>query len=200
VGVTSHQPLVVAAAQAAGPCPPGEEPAWQARVRALAVDLFVLGDVVARDLQRLGAATKFPATLLAITVEETSTRGVLQLRNVSGELEVIRTDRGDSDAGAAMIGRAQTLVGRRVLVYKEMEALASNPKHKARVAVHLMDLGPETDTIGEDEAKGHVLQSADGDKDVALHAWQEAELPERGPVPAEQLGQALVRLPGVRRP
>lgn len=197
--VTSHQPLVVAAAQAAGPCPPGEEPQWQARVRALAVDLFVLGDVVARDLQRLGAATKFPATLLAVTVEDTSTRGVLQLRNVSGELEVIRTDRGDSDAGAAMIARAQNLVGRRVLVYKEMEALASNPKHKARVAVHLMDLGPETDTIGEDEAKGHVLAAA-GDKDTALHAWQEAELPERGPVTAQQLGQALVRVPGTQRP
>ncbi|WP_406364794.1 hypothetical protein [Streptomyces sp. NBC_01546] len=68
------------------------------------------------------------------------------LRNVSGELEpAIRTDRGDTDAGAAMITRAQTLMGRRVLVYKEMEALASNPMHKARVGVHLMDLGPETE-------------------------------------------------------
>ncbi|MFH8294936.1 hypothetical protein [Streptomyces sp. NPDC018059] len=198
--MTSHQPLVVAAAQAAGPCPPGEEPQWQARVRALAVDLFVLGDVVARDLQRLASATTFPATLLAVTVEDTSTRGILRLRNVSGELEVIRTDRGDSDAGAAMIARAQTLVGRRVLVYKDMEPLASNPKHKVRVAVHLMDLGAETDTIGEDEAKKHVLAAAEGDKDVALHAWQEAALPERGPVTADQLGQALVRLPSTQRP
>lgn len=191
--MSSHQSLVVAAAQAAGPCPAGEEPAWQARVRALAVDLFVLGDVVARDIQRLAAATRFPATLLGVAVEESSTRGVLLLRNVSGELEpAIRTDRGDTDAGAAMIARAQGLVGRRVLVYKEMEALASNPMHKARVVVHLMDLGPETESIGEDEAKGHVLQAADGDKDLALRAWQQASLPERGPVTAAQLGGALV--------
>ncbi|MFC9295783.1 hypothetical protein ACFTWH_10755 [Streptomyces sp. NPDC057011] len=190
--MSSHQTLVVAAAQAAGSCPVGEESAWQARVRGLAVDLFVLGDVVARDIQRLAAATRFPATLLGVTVEASSTRGVLLLRNVSGELEpAIRTDRGDTDAGAAMIARAQGLVGRRVLVYKEMEALASNPMHKARVVVHLMDLGPETEVIGEDEAKGHVLQAADGNRDLALRAWQEAALPERGPVTAAQLGGAL---------
>ncbi|MFD7262667.1 hypothetical protein [Streptomyces sp. NPDC059874] len=198
--MSSHQSLVVAAAQAAGPCAVGEESAWQARVRALAVDLFVLGDVVARDIQRLGAATRFPATLLGVTVEESSTRGVLLLRNVSGELEpAIRTDRGDTDAGAAMIARAQALVGRRVLVYKEMEALASNPMHKARVVVHLMDLGPETDSIGEDEAKGHVLQAADGDKDLALRAWQQASLPDRGPVTAAQLGGALACVQAVAR-
>ncbi|MGP3691239.1 hypothetical protein ACTVZO_42380 [Streptomyces sp. IBSNAI002] len=193
--MSSHQSLVLAAAQAAGPCPVGEESAWQTRVRALSVDLFVLGDVVARDVQRLSAATRFPATLLAVTVEESSTRGVLLLRNVSGELEpAIRTDRGDTDAGAAMIARAQALVGRRVLVYKEMEALASNPMHKARVVVHLMDLGPETDAIGEDEAKGYVLQAADGDKELALRTWQLASLPERGPVTAVQLESALAAL------
>ncbi|MCX4775295.1 hypothetical protein [Streptomyces sp. NBC_01264] len=52
--------LVLAAAQAAGPCPVGQESAWLARVRALSVDLFVLSDVVARDVQRLSAATRFP--------------------------------------------------------------------------------------------------------------------------------------------
>lgn len=64
--MSSHQSLVVAAAQTAGPCAVGEESAWQARVRG-------------------------PA---------------------------IRTDRGDTDAGAAMIARVQALVGRRVLIYK----------------------------------------------------------------------------------
>ncbi|MBT2478188.1 hypothetical protein [Streptomyces sp. ISL-94] len=193
--MSSHQPLVIAAAQAAGPCVAGEESAWQTRVRALAVDLFVLGDVVARDIQRLGAATRFPATLLGVVTEDSSKRGVLLLRNVSGELEpAIRTDRGDTDAGAAMITRAQSLVGRRVLVYKEMEALASNPMHKARVVVHLMDLGLETESIGEDEAKGHVLQAAAGDRDLALRAWQQASLPDRGPVTAAQLGGVLACL------
>jgi hypothetical protein len=124
--------------QATGPCPPGEEPQGQARVRVLAVDLFVPGDVIARDLERLAAATKFPAALLGVTIEDTSTRGILRLRNVSGDLEVIRPDRGAADAGAAMIARAPALVGRRVLVYKDMEGLASNPLHKVRDAVHVM--------------------------------------------------------------
>ncbi|GHH85412.1 hypothetical protein GCM10017771_18170 [Streptomyces capitiformicae] len=185
-------PLTVA--QATGPCPPGEEPQWQARVRVLAVDLFVPGDVVARDLERLAAATKFPAALLGVTIEDTSTRGILRPRNVSGDLEVIRTDRGDADAGAAKIARARALVGRRVLVHKDMEGLASNPMHKVRGAVRLMDLGPELEAIGEDEAKNHVL-AADGDKDAALHVWNGAGLPERGPVSAEQLGRALAAVP-----
>lgn len=161
---------------------------------------FVLGDVVGRDIQRLAQATRFPATLLAVSVEESSTRGVLLLRNVSGEIEPIRTDRGDSESGAAMIERARQLAGRRVLIYKEMEPLASNPKNKARVVAHLMDLGPETESIGEDEAKGHPLQAADGDKEASLAAWHEAGLPERGPVSPGQLGRVLVLLPGARRP
>ncbi|MFI9310993.1 hypothetical protein [Streptomyces triculaminicus] len=78
-------------------------------------------------------------------------------------------------------------------------SLASNPKHKARVVAHLMDLGPETESVGEGEAKDYVLQAADGDKEAALAAWQEAGLPERGPVSAGQLGRTLVLLPDARR-
>ncbi|WP_405774898.1 hypothetical protein [Streptomyces sp. NBC_01538] len=94
-----------------------------------------------------------------------------------------------------MIARARALVGRRVLVYKDMEGLASNPMHKVRGAVHLMDLGPELEAIGEDEAKNHALAAANGDKDAALPAWNGAGLPERGPVSAEQLGRALAAVP-----
>jgi hypothetical protein len=204
--VIGDQPASIGAlpptvAQATGPCPPGEEPQWQARVRVLAVDLyvlgdiFVLGDVVARDLERLAAATKFPAAVLGVTIEDTSTRGILRLRNVSGDLAVIRTDRGDTDVGAAVIACARALVGRRALVHKDMEGLASNPMHKVRGAVHLMDLGPEPEAIGEDEAKKHVPAAANGDKDAALHAWNGAGLPERSPVSAEQLGRALAPVP-----
>ena len=146
-----------------------------------------------RRVERLAAATKFPAALLGVTIEDTSTRGILRLRNVSGDLEVIRTDRGDADA--AVIAHARALVGRRVLVCKDMEGLASHPMHKVRGAVHLMDLGPELEAIGEDKAKNHVLAAANGDKDAALHAWNGAGLPERGPVSAEQLGRALAAMP-----
>ncbi|MEU9235145.1 hypothetical protein [Streptomyces subrutilus] len=46
--------------------------------------------------------------------------------------------------------------------------------HKARVVVHLMDLGPETEALGEGEAKGYVLQAAAGEKELALRDWQQA--------------------------
>ncbi|MEU3407659.1 hypothetical protein ABZ766_27445 [Streptomyces sp. NPDC006670] len=47
----------------------------------------MLGDTVGQDIARLDAAKQFTATLLDVRVEATSTRGVLVLRNSSGELE-----------------------------------------------------------------------------------------------------------------
>ncbi|MFF3863233.1 hypothetical protein [Streptomyces sp. NPDC002209] len=75
------------------------------------MSLYVLGDTVGQDIARLDAAKQFTATLLDVRTEASSTRGVLVLRNTSGELEQpIRTDRGDSEAGRAMIERARALM------------------------------------------------------------------------------------------
>ncbi|MFE2307128.1 hypothetical protein [Streptomyces sp. NPDC059411] len=87
------------------------------RVRERAIGLYVLGDTVGQDIARLDSAKQFTATLLDVKVEPSSTRGVLVLRNTSGELEQPnRTDRGDSEAGRTMIGRARALIGHRVRV------------------------------------------------------------------------------------
>ncbi|MFD8414673.1 hypothetical protein ACFV2Q_23435 [Streptomyces sp. NPDC059650] len=76
-----------------------------------------------------GFAKQFTATLLDVPAEASSTRGVLVLRNASGELEQpIRTDRGDPEAGRAVIERARALIGPRVRVYRLNERMASNPK------------------------------------------------------------------------
>lgn len=185
----------MAAAQAAGPCPTGEETQWFDRVRELARDLYVLGDTVGQEVQRLERSQKFTATLLAVQVEQRSTRGVLTLRNTSGELEQpIRTDRGDGEAGRAMLDRARGLVGHRVRVYRQNEQMTSNAKYQVRVAVHLADLGEDTDPIPEASAKQHLVQAADGDTDAAQEAWNAAGLPESGSVTARQLVQALAFL------
>ncbi|MER5728958.1 hypothetical protein ABT084_11600 [Streptomyces sp. NPDC002138] len=136
------------------------------------------------------------ATLLAVRVEASSTRGVLVLRNTSGELEQpIRTDRGDSEAGRAMLERARALVGHRVRVYRLNERMASNPKLEVRIVVHLAGFGPDTDPVHEHSAKQDVLAAAEGDTSVAQLAWSEAGLPESGAVSVTQLADALNRLP-----
>ncbi|MFI8093799.1 hypothetical protein ACIF9R_36775 [Streptomyces sp. NPDC086080] len=192
--------LTLAAARAVGPCPPGAEADWTEQVRARAVHLYTLADTVGQDLRRLDSAKQFTATLLSVRVEATSTRGVLVLRNTSGELERLRTDRGDSEAGRAMIERARGLVGHRLRVYRLNEQMASNAKLQVRTVVHLADCGPDTDPIHENSAKENVLTAAEGDRDAAGRAWREAGLPAGGSVSAIQLGAALARLPDAEAP
>ncbi|WP_435245143.1 hypothetical protein [Streptomyces tendae] len=192
--------LTLAAARAVGPCPPGEEAAWTEQVRARAVSLYTLADTVGQDLARLDAAKQFTATLLTVRVETTSTRGVLVLRNTSGELEQLRTDRGDSDAGRAMIERARALVGHRLRVYRINEQMAGNNARQVRTAVHLTDHGADTDPIHGNAAKDNLLAAAEGDKEAARRAWQDAGLPDAGSVSVRQLAEALSHLPDADTP
>jgi hypothetical protein len=59
----SHYSLVVAAAQAAGPCPAGEEAAWGRRVHGLTVDLHLIAQQARQDIERLESARTFIAFL-----------------------------------------------------------------------------------------------------------------------------------------
>jgi hypothetical protein len=187
--------LTLAATRAVGSCPPGEEAAWTEQVRARAVHLYTLADTVGQDLQRLDAAKQFTATLLSVRVEDTSTRGLLVVRNTSGELEHLRTDRGDTEAGRAMIERARALVGHRLRVYRVNEQMAGNAKMQVRTVVHLTDYGPDTDPVHEHSAKENVLAAAEGDTDAARRAWVAAGLPESGSVSVTQLAAALAEVP-----
>ena len=59
----SHYSLVIAAAQAAGPCPVGEEAAWGRRVHGLTVDLYLIAQQARQDIERLESARTFIAFL-----------------------------------------------------------------------------------------------------------------------------------------
>ena len=185
----SHYSLVIAAAQAAGPCPPGGEAAWGRRVHGLTVDLHLIAQQARQDIERLESARTFIAFLEKIEIEESSRRGLLTLRLPSGESEPIRTEQKDTDRGQALIERARSLEGRWVLIYRYNERKTGQRNQSVRMLAHLMDLGVDG-AVPNTTAKKMVLQEAGGDVSRAQQAWTARGLPEAGPVGIDQLEQA----------
>jgi hypothetical protein len=185
----SHYSLVIAAAQAAGPCPPGEEAAWGRRVHGLTVDLHLIAQQARQDIERLESARTFVAFLEKVEIEESSRRGLLTLRLPSGESEPIRTEQKDTDRGRALIERARSLEGRWVLVYRYNERKAGQRNQSVRMLAHLMDLGADG-AVPSTTAKKIVLQEAGGDVARAQEAWTAVGLPGSGPVSADLLERA----------
>jgi hypothetical protein len=174
----SHYSLVIAAAHAAGPCPPGEEAAWGRRVHGLTVDLHLIAQQAKQDIERLESARTFIAFLEKVEIEESSRRGLLTLRLPSGESEPIRTEQKDTDRGQAMIQRARSLEGRWVLVYRYNERKTGQRNQSVRMVAHLMDLGADG-AVPSTAAKKMVLEEAGGDVARAQQAWTVAGSGER---------------------
>jgi hypothetical protein len=185
----AHYRLVAVAAQAVGPCPPGDEAAWGRRVHSLTVDLHLIAQQARQDIERLEAARTFIAFLEKVEIEESSRRGLVTLRLPSGESEPIRTEHADTDRGRALIERARSLAGRWVLVYRYNERKAGQRSQSVRMLAHLMDLGSDG-AVPSTTAKNMVLQDAGGDVARAQEAWAAAGLPGAGPVSVTQLEQA----------
>jgi hypothetical protein len=186
---SSHYSLVIAAAQAAGPCPPGEEAAWGRRVHGLTVDLHLIAQQARQDIERLESARTFIAFLEKVEIEESSRRGLLTLRLPSGESEPIRTEQKDTDRGRALIERACSLEGRWVLVYRYNERMTGQRKQSVRMLAHLMDLGVDG-AVPSTTAKKMVLEDAGGDVARAQEAWTAAGLSATGSVSVEELEKA----------
>jgi hypothetical protein len=185
----SHYSLVVAAAQAAGPCPAGEEAAWGRRVHGLTVDLHLIAQQAKQDIERLESARTFVAFLEKVEIEESSRRGLVTLRLPSGESEPIRTEHADTDRGRALVERARSLTGRWVLVYRYNERMTGDRKLSVRMLAHLLDLGGDG-AVPNATAKKMVLHEAGGDVARAQEAWTAAGLPGSGSVSVDQLEQA----------
>jgi hypothetical protein len=185
----SHYSLVIAAAQAAGPCPRGDEAAWGRRVLGLTVDLHLIAQQARQDIERLESARTFIAFLEKVEIEESSRRGLLTLRLPSGESEPIRTEQKDTDRGQALIERARSLEGRWVLIYRYNERKTGQRNQSVRMLAHLMDLGVDG-AVPNTTAKKMVLQEAGGDVSRAQQVWTARGLPEAGPVGIDQLEQA----------
>lgn len=186
---TSDYSIVIAAAQAAGPCPAGGETAWGRRVHGLTVDLYLIAQQARQDIERLESARTFVAFLEKVEIEESSRRGLVTLRLPSGESEPIRTEHADTDRGRALIERARSLEGRWVLVYRYNERKTGQRNQSVRMLAHLMDLGANA-AVPNATAKKMVLQEAGGDVARAQEAWMATGLPATGPINADQLEQA----------
>src|ERR1019366_7127781 len=103
----SHYSLIIAAAQAAGPCPPGDEAAWGRRVHGLTVDLHLIAQQARQDIERLESARTFIAFLEKVEIEESSRRGLR--RGGGGGAD---THRAEGDRPRARADRAGPFVGR----------------------------------------------------------------------------------------
>ena len=149
--------LVIAAAQAAGPCPSDQEDEWADRVRTLAVTLHLTALHAATDIAKLTpggefGGTRFIAVLERVEVEASSRRGLLTLRTADGKTETIRTEQEDTSRGREMIKRARALLGHRVWVYRYNERMAGQRDRSVRMLAYLEDLG--TDATGPAETAG----------------------------------------------
>jgi hypothetical protein len=190
--------LVIAAAQAAGPCPPDEElaRAWGQRVHSLTVDLHLIAEQAAQDVARLETASRFVAFLEKVEIEESTRRGLLTLRNSEGGVEQIRTEQQETLRGRQLIQRAEALTGRWVLVYRYNESVAQTKT--VRMLAHLLDLGDGV--IAVNIAKKVVLDAAGGNVPRAQAAWRSAGLPDTGTVTVEELAKARAELGEAARP
>ena len=170
--VDSVDSLVVAAAQAAGPCPPGEEAAWGRRVQALVVDLHLIAQQARQDIARLESAATFAALIEKVEIEESSRRGLVTLRLPSGESEQIRTEQEGTDRGRALIERARSLTGHWALVYRYNERKSGQRAQSVRMLAHLLDLGGERRGARhhgqEDRARGRGRRRGQGATGLAV--------------------------------
>jgi hypothetical protein len=133
-------------------------------IEAQAARLLRMAGAGARPAQRLArygddSLVRFPAILLAVDDEASTSRGLLTLythpsKDYRDGIEPIRTDRRDSEGGGPLIDRARQLLGRKVLVWKVMQEMTGEQKgREVRICLHLSDLGaPEPEWLQEAQA------------------------------------------------
>jgi len=139
--------IAIAAVNVAGPV--GDDTgAWKDRVLEAAGTITAMlspTSDVSRIIDSVAGAKVFTATVLAITKETSSTRGLVTLGTKVSEhspdgTETARTERTDSPLGLAMARRIRGLIGHRVAVWVDVQTMA-NSTNKVRVITHIEDLG-----------------------------------------------------------
>lgn len=142
--------IVLTAVTAAGPADPTDPAGWQARVADMAAAITAAcqpGSQISKVVEQVAASKTFVASIVKVTKEQSSTRGVVTLRTTPNEhhpdgTETARTERTDNPVGRSMARRLVRLVGHRALLWVEVEPMA-NGTRKSRVIRHVEDLGPD---------------------------------------------------------
>lgn len=150
---TLRQQIILAAVNAAGERYEDETPQqYEARVVAEARRIKVMTSPqsrVSRAIDILDECKVFPAVIEDIKKEASSTRGLVLLRTRPSKhspdgKETVRTERTDNPEGYAMAMTLRKLIGHRVLLWVELEAVGDGST-KVRVLRHVEDLGVASD-------------------------------------------------------
>ena len=151
--------IIAAGFATAGPVD-GTDPDARAEHRARAVQAITEITVAATDEkswanraidQVAGPDVKiFTGTVLKVTREDATTRGIVHLRTrvhreyAPDGVEQVRTERTDDPVGLAIARKIRSLKGHRVLLWVEIETFTpktGGPARKSRVVRHVEDLG-----------------------------------------------------------
>lgn len=147
--------VILAAVGMAGPST-GDLARWQANVLdnvGAVTAMLAPGSVYARRAEAVAGAKVFPATVLGITKEQSSTRGLVTLKTAPSQYnqdgtETARTDRTDTFEGLKMAQRIRALKGHRVMVWVTLEEFDSaRGKSKVRVVTHVEDMGEDAEVM-----------------------------------------------------
>lgn len=138
--------IILAAVTSAGPVVDGDVAGWNATVERQAARISVLvsakGDI-AKTLDAIENASIYTATVVSVTKEASSTRGLVQLKtkpstNYPDGIEPIRTERTDSPSGLGMAKAMRSLIGHKVVIWKEIQKYDGGT---VRIVRHVEDLG-----------------------------------------------------------
>lgn len=138
-----------------------DEAAYQSAVRENAIAIAVMASEngpIGKALDQLANSRPFIATIAAVEKEQSSTRAFITLhtgtersskgpggRELPAGYEGIRTERTDNPVGRSLAIKARNLIGHRVTVWIENEALANGSGQTVRVLRHVEDLGWDSD-------------------------------------------------------
>lgn len=139
--------IITAAVVATGP--QGDDlAAWRAQVLSNVASITAMFDEnsdAMKIIDSVSNAKVFPATVIGIEKEKSSTRGLVNLKTRPSErhpdgIEQARTERTDSERGLAMARRMRDLIGHRVLLWIDLQKMSSGSA-SVRVIAHVEDLG-----------------------------------------------------------
>jgi len=143
--------VILAAVAATGPDNGPDERglSWPLRVAENAARITAMLDPrseVSRAIGCLELAKVFPATVVEVKREASSTRALVTLKTKVSDrhpdgVETARSERTDDPLGLAMARRLTSLKGHRVMLWVELEQMGANADRRVRIIRHVEDLG-----------------------------------------------------------
>jgi len=143
--------VILAAVAATGPDNGPDERGltWPQRVAESAGRIAAMLDPhseVSRAIGQVEMAKVFPATVVDVRREASSTRAIVTLRTKVSDrhpdgVETARSERTDDPLGLAMARRLTALRGHRVMLWVELQQMSTNTDRRVRIIRHVEDLG-----------------------------------------------------------